>query len=338
MNSALNSSEQEKTSVEQKFMNLSSFDATKANKPSLLTKQAEQVSSHKSTPSLEESPSLTSTKPSLLAPKSTSDSEQSPSLTSTTPSLLAPKSTSSLEQNSPSNPITPSLLTPSATISDSSVSEPSQIDRPPAQAPLTAVQKAYQSINNITPSIGLTLSSARKARGFDLIEVSDATRIRRDIIVFIETDQFEKAPAPVYTRAYIKKLAEHYEVDFKILVDQYDKRLELERRTTPIEKPHSQKNNNPKAIEPIKIKAELTRHKGKNKLLKPLVITVAVLFILLLVNDCSGGKSATQPKEGKETVSEVATVPSIEMKDLNKYIIKTELKHYKLEIPNTPIK
>jgi len=203
------------------------------------------------------------------------------------------------------------------------------------QAP-TPLERAQNTINDCTPSIGLSLSSARRARGFDLLTVADQTRIPKSIIEVIEQSNFEKAPAPVYTRAYIKKLAEFYAIDTQVLVDQYNKMLEMQRRCTPVKTSHSNSKKKETASS-VNLKPVITKTQGNEKLLKKITFIIAFVLITWLIVDCTGGKKSDVKKTVKPTTT-VKTTPAIKLKDLTRYSRPTKLEVIKLDVPKNKIK
>jgi hypothetical protein len=200
-----------------------------------------------------------------------------------------------------------------------------------------ALNRAQQTINDYTPSIGLSLSSARRARQFDLLVVAEETRIPKSIIENIEQGNFDKAPAPVYTRAYIKKLAEFYDIDHKILVEQYNEMLEIKRRSNPVKSAQKgpKKQNEAKSVN---LQPVVTKVQGDGKLFKRIIYTLAFLLTTWIIVDCTGGKKPMIQKQVVNTGKTIKTVPVLKVQDLSKYTQSTQLGLLKLEVPKTKIK
>lgn len=209
--------------------------------------------------------------------------------------------------------------------------------KPPVQKKEeTPMERAQNTINDCTPSIGLSLSSARRARQLELLTVAEQTRIPKGIIENIEAGDFEKAPAPVYTRAYIKKLAEFYEIDTKILVDQYNQMLEIQRRSKPV-KTNTTNQKRQDCVSSVNLKPMVTKTQGDGKFIKRIALVVTLILITWLVIDCTGGKKP-EVKKRERSATTIKTLPSITLKDLTKFSKATELETLKLNVPKNKIK
>lgn len=70
-----------------------------------------------------------------------------------------------------------------------------------------------------------TLIAARQRRGERLDEVEQATRIRQAYLHALETDRFDRLPAPVYTRGFVRNYAIHLELDPREMGGLYDEAI-----------------------------------------------------------------------------------------------------------------
>lgn len=200
----------------------------------------------------------------------------------------------------------------------------------------TPIERAQNAINDCTPSIGLSLSSARRGRQVDLQTVAEKTRIPKTIIENIEAGDFNKAPAPVYTRAYIKKLAEFYEVDAQALVDQYNHMLELQRRSKPV-KTTTTTTKRQECVSSINLKPMISETKSNSKFIKRISLLITFLLVTWLVVNCTGGKKRKVQKK-KASTEVIKTAPVISLKDLTNYAPESELETIILDVPKNKIK
>jgi Helix-turn-helix domain/RodZ C-terminal domain len=72
--------------------------------------------------------------------------------------------------------------------------------------------------------IGQTLREARNRRKMGLVEVEDATKIRRRYLRAIENEEWDVLPGGAYTRAFVRTYADHLGLDGERLVDEYRRR------------------------------------------------------------------------------------------------------------------
>jgi Helix-turn-helix domain len=63
------------------------------------------------------------------------------------------------------------------------------------------------------PGIGYLLEQARVNRGVSLEEAAQATRIRRDYLEKLESDDHSTMPEPIYVRGFIKTYANYLGLD-----------------------------------------------------------------------------------------------------------------------------
>ena len=63
------------------------------------------------------------------------------------------------------------------------------------------------------PAIGHLLERARRDRGVSLEEAEQATRIRRDYLEKLESDDHSTMPEPIYVRGFVKAYANYLGLD-----------------------------------------------------------------------------------------------------------------------------
>jgi hypothetical protein len=70
--------------------------------------------------------------------------------------------------------------------------------------------------------IGEALRQARRARGLDLEQAADATKIRAQYLDDLEAERFDRLPAPVYARGFLREYADLLGLDAELLVAWFD--------------------------------------------------------------------------------------------------------------------
>jgi cytoskeletal protein RodZ len=70
--------------------------------------------------------------------------------------------------------------------------------------------------------IGETLRQARISLGLDLEQAADATSIRARYLDDLEAERFDRLPAPVYTRGFLREYADVLGLDADVLLAWYD--------------------------------------------------------------------------------------------------------------------
>ena len=84
------------------------------------------------------------------------------------------------------------------------VSEPEAAPEPPPVH--------YHTVPTRSGTLGQTMTELRRARGLELREVADETRIKSCYLQALEEDRFDELPHMVYVLAYVKKLCALYGV------------------------------------------------------------------------------------------------------------------------------
>jgi cytoskeleton protein RodZ len=73
----------------------------------------------------------------------------------------------------------------------------------------------------MAPEIGQTLRQARIARGLELSDVEQETKIRAKYLAAIEDERWEVLPGDPYNRGFLVSYAQFLELDDEALVDEY---------------------------------------------------------------------------------------------------------------------
>ncbi len=84
-------------------------------------------------------------------------------------------------------------------------------------------------------TIGEQLRKAREGLNYTASQVAAATRMKTQTVEAIDKNQFDRIPAPIYCKGFIKLYAEHVNLDPKPLLDQYV--AEFAPKETESEKP-----------------------------------------------------------------------------------------------------
>lgn len=71
-------------------------------------------------------------------------------------------------------------------------------------------------------SLGSYLRQMREEKDLTLEEVSTKTRISVQYLLWLENDQFEKFPSPVYARSFLKTYARYLKVDPEVILEEFD--------------------------------------------------------------------------------------------------------------------
>lgn len=74
-------------------------------------------------------------------------------------------------------------------------------------------------------ALGTSLREARERRGVDLEEIEAETRIRAEQLLALEAERFDKLPARVYARAFLREYAEFLGLDSDQFVAEFDARF-----------------------------------------------------------------------------------------------------------------
>ena len=89
---------------------------------------------------------------------------------------------------------------------------PGRVASSPASAPPQKAHKPLPHALQQNQTLGQMLTGIRNARGLSLEEVSLSTRIRLEYLLELESDELLKNLPPVYVSAYVRKLAEVYDL------------------------------------------------------------------------------------------------------------------------------
>ena len=81
-----------------------------------------------------------------------------------------------------------------------------------APEPPPPPQVHYHTVPTSSGTLGQTMTELRRARGLELRDVADETRIKSCYLQALEEDRFDELPHMVYVLAYVKKLCALYGV------------------------------------------------------------------------------------------------------------------------------
>jgi len=73
--------------------------------------------------------------------------------------------------------------------------------------------------------VGEVLKKRREELGLDLKEISERTKIRYCYLKALEDEAFEKLPAQVFVRGYIREYARVLGIDPETVIDVYNKQV-----------------------------------------------------------------------------------------------------------------
>ena len=73
--------------------------------------------------------------------------------------------------------------------------------------------------------IGTTLREARRARGLDIPECEQRTKIRGKYLRALEAEQFDVLPSPTYVRGFLKTYADFLGLDSQLVLDEHHSRF-----------------------------------------------------------------------------------------------------------------
>jgi cytoskeleton protein RodZ len=76
--------------------------------------------------------------------------------------------------------------------------------------------------NENMQTVGAYLKKNREMRGISLEEIASSTKININILSYLETDRFDKLPAPVFVKGFIKTYLKYLDVDAKEAVLFYE--------------------------------------------------------------------------------------------------------------------
>ena len=244
-------------------------------------------------------------------------------------------------------------LYPLKTNLNTSISEPKSDDNQASarkKENSSAPQKLFHQDERSMFGIGKLLTQGRREKQLTTERVAEITRIRKDIIEHIEHDDFEKAPAPVYTRGYIRKMAELYQINTEQVVENYNHMLEGKRRKRTV-------TNVPKqtkaviddfdgeavkpqgtALTPAGVHPTMMKHTKSKGFLKKIVIgSAAALIAIVFLDAVSSDPVADNTAEKTDNASKSSVKPSIQINDLLNYTDKAQLETITLEVPKTDI-
>lgn len=182
-----------------------------------------------------------------------------------------------------------------------------------------------------TASPGKRLREAREAQGRTLSESAKATRIGVQQLEGIENDNYDRIPAPIYVKGFIKNYAQHLGLDPEPLLEAAERILEggdpaapPAPATAPVPEPEAEETPSPLRPDPgqkVSVLQELrekmvdlTKRLPEVQLpldRRLLMIAGTVLVILLLVfglRSCGGSRPPRDVEQGEIPVERLETL------------------------------
>lgn len=182
-------------------------------------------------------------------------------------------------------------------------------------------------------TLGQMLTSIRNARELSLEEVAIATRIRMEYLLELESDEILKTLPPVYVSAYVRKLAEVYELsaaDSETLIE----KMRGETPQNPEELPE-------KLIESVNEGALV--NEGENKRIRNITIVffavvglLAAALIWLIVLVAVRHFRAPEPVPGHNPSAEVSGEVRPAEEPVSQTVLLDESELDALIVPETP--
>ena len=71
-------------------------------------------------------------------------------------------------------------------------------------------------------AVGNTLRDRRKQRGLTVSEAAAGTRLKMQVVEALENEQYNRIPAPIYVKGFLKLYAEYLGLDPQPLIDEYE--------------------------------------------------------------------------------------------------------------------
>ncbi len=189
-------------------------------------------------------------------------------------------------------------------------------------------QMQPQSVEETGDGLGKQLREAREARGLDLAQVAEDTRISADYISALESENFDGLPlAAIYIKSYLKTLARRYGLNPEDLIQQYEESSAANSGKSEAKsaKPAAKVTDKQKAAEPKQAAKKLDA-----ALLRRYSYAMAAVFVLVLA---IMGAAFVKAKffGGPQVTSEDLMV--ISDQDLEDFVEPELLQFSQLEIP-----
>jgi transcriptional regulator with XRE-family HTH domain len=108
-----------------------------------------------------------------------------------------------------------------------------------------------KSIGTLT--LGEKLKKFRSDRRMSLGDVSRSTNIQVKYLEFIEEGEYEKLPADVYVKGFLKSYAEFLGIDENVLIKMFEKEKEIKKNLKLSKSKKEKGKNNFKLLKPLKI-------------------------------------------------------------------------------------
>lgn len=94
--------------------------------------------------------------------------------------------------------------------------------------------------------IGGSLAAARRARGFELVDVEALTRIRAKQLAALEAERWDDLPGRAYARAFLRSYASALDLDADALVTEFESRF-------PDDEPEPEPARRPRRRYPVRL-------------------------------------------------------------------------------------
>ena len=163
--------------------------------------------------------------------------------------------------------------------------------------------------------IGNTLREARVRRNISLQQAEEDTKIRVKYIQAMENEDFDVLPAGTYVKGFMRTYAEYLELDYQVLLDEYNERFGSgEHREHII---HQQRSSR-------EVKADAPRRKSQTNYLLVAIIAVIIVAVLAylgwgnpdneepVVTTTSGNTAATRTSASPSVLT-TPTTQSVEV-------------------------
>ncbi len=161
-------------------------------------------------------------------------------------------------------------------------------------------------------SIGEQLKEAREAKGVSPSEAAESTRIKVQLIRFMEENAFESMGAPIYVKGFIKLYAQYLEVDAAPLVQCYKEQYMPSPKKNHAEEKGEGLRDESSEKRP-RVPASLPSIPWKPEYAKVVFLVVGAVLILVLlisgIRNCSGGGNAeatTETDDVERTLQDAA--------------------------------
>jgi cytoskeleton protein RodZ len=142
-------------------------------------------------------------------------------------------------------------------------------------------------------TIGEVLLAAREASGLTLEQVSQETKIPRESLEYLETDNFEAIPAKVYVKGFLRSYAELLGLDVAHLMSKYEVQTGLT---------HTSKGDHWE-IETEVVEEKLQSPRIMKRYVLPAILVIAAVVVIVRLG--MRGRPDAEPPSQKSVLEEV---------------------------------